>query len=394
MSVWILPDHIADVLPAQARHIEALRRSLLNSAATYGYELVIPPAFEYLNALLTGTGSALNLQTFKLVDQLSGRSMGLRADTTPQVARIDAHLLAREGLSRLTYCGSVFHTKPARPHASREPLQLGCELYGHAGLEAEMEILQLALDSLQALGLEQLTLDLADVGMVDALMASCGLDSDSSTALHTALAAKDRNGMQAALSQMDAAQRQLFTELAAAYGPAATVLAQLRRAFAQQPQLLARLDALQLLVEHLQAYAPNTTLLLDMADNQGWNYYNGIRFAMYAQAPGQTVGQEILRGGRYDGVGSVFGHKQSRHRPAVGFSLDLKELASVCPLAAKSPAIYTTWHTDPAWQQAVQALRQQGHTVICQLSPNDPGDSSVYACSQQLVLHEGAWVLQ
>jgi len=166
MSAWVLPDHIADVLPSEARHIEELRRELLDTARGYGYELVMPPLLEHLESLLTGTGEALDLQTFKLVDQLSGRTLGLRADTTPQVARIDAHLLGRVGLTRLCYCGPVLHTRPARPHATREPLQLGAEIYGHAGPEADLEVLQLALDCLRAARVGDLQVDLADARIV------------------------------------------------------------------------------------------------------------------------------------------------------------------------------------------------------------------------------------
>jgi ATP phosphoribosyltransferase regulatory subunit len=171
MSAWLLPDHIADVLPSEARHIEELRRRLLDTACTYGYELVIPPLIEHLDSLLTGTGQALELQTFKLVDQLSGRSLGLRADTTPQVARIDAHLLGRQAITRLCYCGPVLHTRPERPHATREPLQFGAEIYGHAGREADVEILSLALDCLRAAPLNGLSVDLADARIVRALLA-------------------------------------------------------------------------------------------------------------------------------------------------------------------------------------------------------------------------------
>jgi ATP phosphoribosyltransferase regulatory subunit len=175
MSAWVLPDHIADVLPSEARHIEEIRRDLLDMARCYGYELVMPPLLEHLESLLSGTGVALDLQTFKLVDQLSGRMMGLRADSTPQVARIDAHLLNRQGVARLCYCGPVLHTRPSGPQASREPLQFGAEIYGHAGLEADLEILTLALDALRQAKAGPLTVDLADARIVSALLAASGL---------------------------------------------------------------------------------------------------------------------------------------------------------------------------------------------------------------------------
>src|SRR3954470_3663840 len=190
MSAWVLPDQIADVLPSEARHIEELRRLLLDTARSYGYELVMPPLLEHLESLLTGTGEALDLQTFKLVDQLSGRTLGLRADATPQVARIDAHLLQRQGVTRLCYCGPVLHTRPDRPHATREPLQFGAEIYGHAGLEADLEALLLALDCLKATQVQQLTVDMADARIVRSLLSGIPVDAAVLARVHTALAAK------------------------------------------------------------------------------------------------------------------------------------------------------------------------------------------------------------
>src|SRR5450830_2007156 len=176
MSAWVLPDHIADVLPSEARHIEELRRNLLDTARCYGYELVMPPLLEHLESLLTGAGAALDLQTFKLVDQLSGRMMGLRADSTPQVARIDAHLLNRSGVTRLCYCGPVLHTLPGAPHATREPLQFGAEIYGHAGLEADIEVLTLALDCLKAAKVKNASVDLADARLIKYMLSGLSLE--------------------------------------------------------------------------------------------------------------------------------------------------------------------------------------------------------------------------
>ena len=190
-SAWLLPEHIADVLPAQARHIEELRRGLLDVAAGYGCELVMPPLLEHIESLLSGTGRELNLKTFKLVDQLSGRTLGVRADSTPQVARIDAHLLNRTGVTRLCYCGPVLRTRPAGIHASREPLQFGAEIYGHAGLEADLEIQDLALDCLRRAGLAEVTLDLGDARIVRALIGDERLPVTQREAIHAALAAKD-----------------------------------------------------------------------------------------------------------------------------------------------------------------------------------------------------------
>ncbi|MGH8337294.1 MAG: ATP phosphoribosyltransferase regulatory subunit, partial [Gammaproteobacteria bacterium] len=208
MSAWVLPDYIADVLPSEARHIEELRRCLLDTARGYGYELVMPPLLEHLDSLLTGTGEALDLQTFKLVDQLSGRMMGLRADTTPQVARIDAHLLNRSGVARLCYCGPVLHTRPDRPHATREPLQFGAEIYGHAGLEADMEILLLSLDCLKAAQVQGVSVDMAHARIVHALLQDVPLDAASLARVHAALAAKDASELASLTRSFPFASRQ------------------------------------------------------------------------------------------------------------------------------------------------------------------------------------------
>lgn len=395
MSVWILPDHLADVLPNQARQIEALRRKLLDTAAAYGYELVIPPSLEYLQSLLTGTGSALNLQTFKLVDQLSGRSMGLRADTTPQVARIDAHLLGRSGVSRLSYCGSVFHTKPSKPHATREPLQLGAELYGYAGVTAEIEIVQLALDCLKQAGVQGLTLDVGDVGVLDGIMNMAGLGEDAQAALQQALQAKDQSSLAALLQTVPQPARALLQSVSQAFGQPEAVLAKLQADFAEHPALLERLAQLRSLIASVQAAHPDVALLVDMADNQGWSYYTGVRFTVYAAASGQ----DILRGGRYDGVGADFCH-HCASRPAVGFSLDVKELLGAVAQPTARTAIAAVWNADPAWQAAVAALRAAGQTVICQLpdeavpgNRGNNGDTShtEFCCDRQLALQGGAW---
>ena len=224
MSAWVLPDHIADVLPSEARHIEELRRGLLDTARCYGYELVMPPLMEHLESLLTGTGEALDLQTFKLVDQLSGRSMGLRADTTPQVARIDAHLLNRKGVTRLCYCGPVLHTRPDRPHATREPLQFGAEIYGHAGVEADLEALQLARECLRIAEVRDTTIDLADVRIVRNLLAGVTVGPQLLSAIHAALAAKDAQELGALTRDFPAESREGLLALLQLYGDSSVLV--------------------------------------------------------------------------------------------------------------------------------------------------------------------------
>ncbi len=380
MSAWLLPDHIADVLPAEARRIEELRRHLLDTARSYGYELVIPPLIEYLDSLLTGTGEALNLQTFKLVDQLSGKSMGVRADTTPQVARIDAHLLGRQDVTRLCYCGPVLHTRPERPHATREPLQLGAEVYGHAGREADLEILSLALDGLHALALQGLSVDLADARIVRALLADAPLAPGQQALVYQALAAKDASGLHALTRDWPAPAREGLQALLGLYG-GAEVLDAAARCLPPLPDITQALADLRWLAARVQGAA----IGFDLADARGWGYYSGMRFAVYA--PG--AGDALLRGGRYDGVGAVFGHKIDRERPAVGFSLDLKHLARAVPPSPRRAAIRAPWADDETLRAAVRALRAQGHTVVCMLPGQ--GQTDEFACDRQLVHAQGQW---
>lgn len=379
MSAWVLPDHIADVLPSEARHIEELRRDLLDMARCYGYELVMPPLLEHLDSLLTGTGQALNLQTFKLVDQLSGRSMGLRADTTPQVARIDAHLLNRRGVTRLCYCGPVVHTRPASPHATREPLQLGAELFGHTGPEADLESIQLALDCLRASQLPACTLDLADVRIVSTLLDGVTASADVLAEVHVALGAKDVTSLRRLTRNFPAPSRQGLLALLQLYGDVA-VLDEAARALPALPAIQDALGQLKWLASHLH----DTTLSFDLADLRGYAYYSGMRFAVYAQGGSDA----LLRGGRYDEVGAVFGRK----RPAVGFSLDLKSLVRAVPQRPLRAAIRAPWGEAPALRQAIARLRGQGETVVCVL-PGHESEIDEFQCDRELSEVAGQWVL-
>jgi ATP phosphoribosyltransferase regulatory subunit len=379
MSAWVLPDHIADVLPSEARHIEELRRDLLDMARCYGYELVMPPLLEHLESLLTGTGKALSLQTFKLVDQLSGRSMGLRADTTPQVARIDAHLLNRRGVTRLCYCGPVVHTRPASPHATREPLQFGAEIYGHAGLEADLEALQLALDCLKAARLPSLTVDLADVRIVSALLADVALNAEGRAQVHAALAAKDVSELDALTRDFPPASRSGLLALLQLYGDAA-VLDRAEKVLPPLPAVREALSNLKALARHLEG----KQLSFDLADLRGYAYYSGVRFAIYAQGASDA----LVRGGRYDEVGAVFGRK----RPAVGFSLDLKTLVNVVEPRALRAAIRAPWGESSALRQAIAALRARGETVVCVL-PGHESEIEEFQCDRELKEVAGQWVV-
>jgi ATP phosphoribosyltransferase regulatory subunit len=388
MSAWVLPDHIADVLPSEARHIEELRRELLDTARSYGYELVMPPQLEYLESLLTGTGEALDLQTFKLVDQLSGRTMGLRADTTPQVARIDAHLLNRQGVTRLCYCGPVLHTAPAKPHATREPLQLGAEMYGHAGAEADLEVLLLAIDCLQRAGVKDITVDLADARLVRSMLAGVVATQDQLEQVHAALAAKDAATLAVLTANFPADNREGLATLVQLYGDE-KVLLEAQKAFKSKDLLLKQLSNLQHLASQVKAAHPQVGISFDLADSRGYAYYTGARFAIYT--PGAT--DALVRGGRYDEVGSVFG----RNRPAVGFSLDVKELVGVVPKRPLKAAIRAPWpqaaEQGAELRQAVQALRARGDTVVCVL-PGHEHEVQEFTCDRELVHAAGQWVVK
>lgn len=386
MSAWVLPDHIADVLPSEARHIEELRRELLDTARGYGYELVMPPLIEHIESLLSGTGEALDLQTFKLVDQLSGRTLGLRADTTPQVARIDAHLLNRQGVARLCYCGPVVHTRPDGPHATREPLQFGAELYGHAGLEADTEVLLLALDCLRSAGLARAQaplVDLADARIVRSLFAGVPDDAEALARVHAALAAKDDSELRALTRGFPAASRDGLQALVNLYGDAG-VLDEAERALPDTATVRQALSDLRRLAARLRD-VPDVRASFDLSDLRGYAYYSGMRFGIYVEGASDA----LVRGGRYDEVGAVFG----RNRPAVGFSVDLRELVGVLPTRPLRSVVRAPWSDAPGLQAAISALRDNGETVVCAL-PGHDSEIDEFHCDRELVEHAGQWHVQ
>jgi ATP phosphoribosyltransferase regulatory subunit len=385
MSAWVLPDHIADVLPFEARHIEELRRELLDTARGYGYELVMPPLLEHLESLLTGTGEALDLQTFKLVDQLSGRMLGLRADTTPQVARIDAHLLNRRGVTRLCYCGSVLHTRPDRPHATREPLQFGAEIYGHAGMEADLEALSLALDCLKATKVAPLTVDMADARIVRAVLSGVQAERPRLVEVHAALAAKDATELAGLTKGFPDAARQGLQALVRLYGDD-QVLDEAARMLPGTPVIREALANLRWLAGHVTG----ALVRFDLADLRGYAYYSGIRFGIYT--PGAS--DALVRGGRYDEVGAVFG----RNRPAVGFSLDVKELVGVAAKRSLKAVIRAPWlDSGPevaTLRETIAALRRDGETVVCVL-PGHESEVDEFHCDRELARDgAGRWAVR
>jgi ATP phosphoribosyltransferase regulatory subunit len=384
LSAWLLPEHIADVLPAQARRIEGLRRALLDRAHGYGFELVMPPLLEHLESLLTGTGHALDLRTFKLVDQLSGRMLGLRADTTPQAARIDAHLLNREGVTRLCYCGPVLHTRPAGLSATREPLQFGAEIFGHSGLEADLEAAELALDCLDVAGAGALVIDLADARVLRGVLAGVAMDAAQLQQVAQALSEKDAPALDTLTSTAPAETRAALRALMRLYG-GQEVLAAAREELPPRALVRQALDELQWLAAHLRKAYPALRVGFDLSDMSGYAYYSGARFAVY----GAGSSDALARGGRYDEVGAVFG----RNRPAVGFSLDLKALAEVAGPSPLPAAIRAPWGEEPALRAAVRRLRKGGETVLATL-PGHEGEERTFECDRELVQVDGRWLLR
>jgi ATP phosphoribosyltransferase regulatory subunit len=376
---WLLPEHVEDLLPASARHLEQLRRRVLDLFAVHGYELVVPPMLEYTESLLTGTGHDLDLRTFKLVDQLSGRMLGLRADITPQAARIDAHLLNRDGPVRLCYCGTVLHALPAGPARSREPMQIGAELYGHAGVESDLEIQQLMLDALAVAGVRGVHLDLGHVGPFRALVRRARVDAATEAALFEALQGKDVPTLRALVAPLEPLERGALLALTDLYG-GVEVLDAAQRVLPDWPEVHASLAELRRLAD---ALAPSVdTLLVDLAEVRGYHYHSGAVFAAYA--PGSA--DAIARGGRYDEVGRAFG----RARPATGFSIDLRDLATLLAPPPAARAVLAPYDGPDGLHAAIAALRDAGDVVVVELPGH--GDTRHEIAHDRVLVHEdGAW---
>lgn len=374
MPAWLLPEYIEDILPNEARRIEELRRKLLDLYRGHGFELVMPPLLEYLESLLTGTGHDLDLRTFKLVDQLSGRLLGLRADITPQVARIDAHLLNRAGVVRLCYCGSVVHTLPSGFNRTREPLQIGAELYGHAGIESDVEVQQLLLDSLRLAGVEKVQLDLGHVAVFRSLVERAGIGAEHEAELFRALQSKDLPALRELVRALDPATRTALGALPELYG-GAEALTEARRALPDYPEIRTALDQLDAIAAELRE--GDATCCFDLAELRGYHYHSGVVFAAYTGGWADAV----ALGGRYDEVGEAFG----RARPATGFSLDLRELCALAPGAVPPAPIAAPHGRDPDLQRLVDELRARGEVVAVQL----PGHEN--AAGRRIVRRDGRW---
>jgi len=381
MNRWLLPEDIADVLPAQARKVETLRRAILDLYQSYGYELVAPPILEFLDSLLTGTGSDLNLQTFKLVDQMSGRTLGLRADITPQVARIDAHLLNRAGVTRLCYAGSVAHARTPVGSSAREDLQLGAEIYGCATWEADFEAITLLLKTLSIAGLDKIYLDLSHAGILTGILSDQTLDKEAIETLYSLLQSKDRPRLSKWAACLPAKTTEALMALTELNGPCAEVLAKAKKVLPKHAAIDQALAELERLVAAVNA-SSGLELSIDLADLRGYQYHSGVIFAAYVE----KYPQPIARGGRYDHVGQAFG----RSRPATGFSLDLLTLANLSPLEVRKLAIAAPWLEDAALSKAVAVLRDSGEVVI-QVMAGEKVDAAEYECDRELVKQGSSW---
>lgn len=382
---WLLPDGIEEVLPPEAALIEAARRQVLDLFQRWGYEFVVTPHIEYLESLLTGAGQDLDLRTFKVTDPLSGRQMGFRADITPQVARMDAHTLRREGPSRLCYAGSVLHAKPRALATSRSPIQLGAELYGDASPASDVEVISLMLDTLALARVPDVHMDLGHVGIYRGLARAAGLSGEAEQRLFDAL---QRKAVDEVDSLTDSLQPHLADMLRALIelcgGREVLDLAQ--AALVEAPdEVHAALDQLVAIADQLELRYPELPLYFDLGELRGYHYHTGVVFAAFV--PG--VGQSIAQGGRYDDVGANFG----RARPATGFSTDLKTLVSLGDMQAEVQAagVWAPDHHDLYLWQAVQRLRSEGVRVVQALPGQDVSAACEAGCDRQLQLRDGHW---
>lgn len=381
MRNWLLPEYIEDVLPAEAARVEELRRCLLDLFKVHGYQYVIPPMLEYMESLTTGIGHDLDLATFKVVDQLTGKLMGIRADITPQTARIDAHMLNNQGVSRLCYAGSVLRTTPDGLARSREPLHVGAELYGHAGVESDIEIQRLMIKALHAVGLETLYIDISHAGIFSSLLADAQLTEAQEQELYLALQSKDQAAVKQLGAALPAATLAALTSLTDLNGDV-TVLAQAAQRLPATPAIAQALDDLKKLAAGLADL--DVKVSFDLAELRGYHYHSGIVFAAYAQG----YAGPLARGGRYDEVGAIFG----RARPATGFSLDLRGVVSSLPVAEVIGAVLAPAGNDAELQSEIARLRGNGEIVVQEL-PGLEAHRAELGCDRELVKQDGKWVV-
>ncbi len=384
---WILPEGIEEILPPRAEQLDKLCREIIDLYVSWGYQLVIPPMIEYMDSLLTGTGKDLDLQIFKLTDQMSGRLMGVRADTTPQVARIDAHNLKREVPTRLCYLGTVLHTRPEDTGGNRSPLQVGAELYGHKGIESDAEVLCLMIETINKAGVEKIHLDLGHVGIYNNLVQLAKLDDELEAELFDVLQRKAMPELDDMISagSLSAEAGQMFKVLITSTG-SINDFKEARVFFdGISSGIKECLDELQNIIELVSKRMPELTLDYDLSELRGYHYHTGIVFTAYV--PGH--GQGIAFGGRYDDIGSAFG----RARPATGFSTDIKTLLGLSKLVPENRmGIYAPCSDEPGQLQAINNLRNQGEIVICELSGQSDAPEDM-GCDRQLQYQDGQWTV-
>ena len=379
MRNWLLPEYIEDVLPAEAARIECLRRTLLDLFRVHGYQYVIPPMLEYMESLITGVGHDLDLATFKVVDQLTGRLMGVRADMTPQVARIDAHLLNHQGITRLCYAGSVLRTKPDGLALTREPVQLGAELYGHAGVASDIEIQRLLIKALQAVGISQLHIDFSHVNIFGILIEASAIPAQLEQDLYVALQSKDQSSLTVLSQHLDKTTREALLRLTELNGDKTILL----KAAKLLPAIPAIQEALASLTQVSNAFNDlDVTVSFDLSELRGYHYHSGIVFATYAQG----YKGPLALGGRYDEVGQAFG----RARPATGFSLDLRGLVTAMSPAKSAMAIFAPENDDQTLSFKIDSLRAEGHIVIQELAGFESNLEELN-CDRKLAHYNSGW---
>jgi ATP phosphoribosyltransferase regulatory subunit len=381
-SNWLLPENIQDILPEEAWRIERMRTDILQLLRLSGYQLVAPPMLEYVESLLVNCSQDMDLRTFKLVDQLSGRTLALRADITPQVARIDAHLLNRQGVTRLCYAGSVLHTQPAGVMRTREPLQIGAEIYGHSGLESDLEVQRLMLHAIAVLGIKEVHLDLGHVAIFRALIKHAGIGKELEALLFAALQGKDTPTLQALVANLEQPLQAAFLALPILYG-GIEVIGRARASLPEYPEVSVALNELEQAAVNLQPLAQS--IGIDLAELRGYHYHNGMVFAAYHAGSHDA----IALGGRYDDVGKSFG----RARAATGFSMDLRQLHGLLIQQPQPKCILAPHGNDNLLLEEIARLRAQGHAVVVDLL----GDASLrheLNCDRELVCREGAWLVK
>lgn len=382
MQNWLLPEYINDMLPDEAWRVEQIRADVLALLRRSGYQLVAPPMLEYAESLLIDGSEDMDLRSFKLVDQLSGRTLAVRADITPQVARIDAHLLNRQGVTRLCYAGSVLHTQPVGLTRTRELMQIGAELYGHSGVDSDLEVQGLMLAVLRKLGIAPVHLDLGHVAVFRALVRHAALDEEMERALFGAMQRKDSAALEALVASLDAPLRKALLALPTLYGASADVIARARKVLPDHVEIHAALDDLTTAARHLESLVASVGI--DLSDLRGYHYHTGMVFAAYHAGSHDA----IALGGRYDELGKSFG----RARAATGFSMDLRQLCSLMQPQAVQPGICAPHLADAALHAKIEQLRSAGEVVVVDLNA-DAAQRAELQCNRELVLRDGVWLV-